>query len=69
MVNTIFVIQFFKNKNVLIFTSAAYLKMYDSLSSYEQLLCKCASVLGQKFLRPMLSYVISNSTDRMIAIG
>ena len=42
------------------------LMTYDSLSSYEQLVCKCASVLGVEFTRYMLSNVMSSSTDRMI---
>lgn len=40
--------------------------VYDSLSSYEQLVCKCASVIGVEFKRDMLFYIMSSSTDRMI---
>lgn len=42
------------------------LMVYDSLTSYEQLVLKCASVIGVEFTRHMLFYVMSSSTDRMI---
>lgn len=42
------------------------LMLYDSLTYYEQLVCKCASVLSVEFARHMMYYVMSNSTDRMI---
>lgn len=42
------------------------LMVYDALTSYEQLVCKCASVIGVKFKRKMLAYIMSSSTDRMI---
>ena len=42
------------------------LMVYDALSSYDQLVCKCASVIGVEFKRKMLSHVLSSSTDRMI---
>lgn len=45
------------------------LMTYDSLSSYEQLVCKCASALGVNFTRKMLAYVMASSTDRMIGIA
>lgn len=45
------------------------LMTYDSLTTYEQLVCKCASVLGLDFDRKMLFYVIANSSDRMIGIA
>lgn len=40
--------------------------LYDSLSTYEQLVCKCASVMGVQFTRHMLFYIMSSSTNRMI---
>ena len=45
------------------------LMTYDSLTSYEQLVCKCAAVLGVEFTRDMLFQVISNSTERMVGIA
>lgn len=42
------------------------LMTFDSLSSYEQLMCKCASVAGFEFTRHMLFFIMSSSTDRMI---
>lgn len=45
------------------------LMMYDSLTSYEQLVCKCAAVLGVEFTRDMLFQVISNSTERMVGFA
>lgn len=45
------------------------LMVYDSLSAYDQLVCKCASSLGLEFSRAMLLYVISNSTDRLIGMA
>lgn len=42
------------------------LMTYDSLTSYGQLVCKCAAVLGVEFTRDMLFQVISNSTERMV---
>ena len=35
------------------------LVIYDSLTTYEQLVCKCASVIGVQFTRHMLFYVCS----------
>lgn len=40
--------------------------LFDSLSSYELSICKCASVLGYQFNRDMLIYVFSGN-ERMIA--
>lgn len=42
------------------------LMLYDSLTSYEQLVCKCGAVLGVEFKRHMLSRVLSCSTERMV---
>ena len=43
--------------------------LYDSLSLYEQSVCKCASALGVTFLRSMLFNVLSSSTERMIGLA
>ncbi|XP_055642241.1 adenylate cyclase type 10-like [Toxorhynchites rutilus septentrionalis] len=48
---------------------AFHLMLYDSLSSYEQYVCKCAAVLGQKFLRVALIFVISQDSERDLAIA
>lgn len=42
------------------------LMIYDSLTSYEQLVCKCGAVLGVEFKRQMLSSILSSSTERMV---
>lgn len=38
--------------------NALIMKTFDSLSSYEQHLVKCSSILGERFLRTMLLYVM-----------
>lgn len=43
--------------------------LYDSLSLYEQSVCKCASALGVTFMKSMLLNVMSSSTERMIALS
>lgn len=48
---------------------AFHLMLYDSLSSYEQYVCKCAAVLGEKFLRVALIFVIAQDNERDVAIG
>ncbi|XP_055544370.1 adenylate cyclase type 10-like isoform X2 [Wyeomyia smithii] len=48
---------------------AFHLMLYDSLSSYEQYVCKCAAVLGQKFLRVALIFVIAQYKERDVAIA
>ncbi|XP_053691913.1 adenylate cyclase type 10-like [Sabethes cyaneus] len=48
---------------------AFHLMLYDSLSSYEQYVCKCAAVLGQKFLRVALVFVIAQYKERDVAIA
>lgn len=45
------------------------IKMFDSLTSYEQLLIKCSSVLGEYFPREMLLYIMASSTPRSTALG
>ncbi|XP_058447696.1 adenylate cyclase type 10-like [Malaya genurostris] len=47
---------------------AFHLMLYDSLSSYEQYVCKCAAVLGEKFLRVALIFVIAQYKERDVAI-
>lgn len=42
------------------------LMVYDSLSSQEQTVCKCASVLGEEFERAMLNYLLPQSNLRVI---
>ncbi|KXJ77263.1 hypothetical protein RP20_CCG007993 [Aedes albopictus] len=48
---------------------AFHLMLYDSLSSYEQYVCKCAAVLGEKFLRVALIFVIAQDNERDVAIA
>lgn len=43
------------------------LMIYDSLTTYEQSVCKCASVLGVEFTRHMLLSIMTTSTERMVA--
>lgn len=40
------------------------LKIFDSLTSFEQLLLKCSSILGEFFPREMLVYLIGNAPLR-----
>jgi adenylate cyclase 10 len=54
-------------KNIFLFLLATNLILYDSLSPYEQLICKCASVFGHQFLRVMLLHLLTTSTDYMVA--
>ncbi|EDS26628.1 conserved hypothetical protein [Culex quinquefasciatus] len=48
---------------------AFLLMLYDSLSSYEQYVCKCAAVLGEKFLRAALMFVIAQDNERDVAVA
>lgn len=48
---------------------AFHLMLYDSLSSYEQYVCKCAAVLGEKFLRVALIFVIAQDKEKDVAVG
>ncbi|XP_065092856.1 adenylate cyclase type 10-like [Ochlerotatus camptorhynchus] len=48
---------------------AFHLMLYDSLSSYEQYVCKCAAVLGEKFLRVALIFVIAQDNERDVAVA
>lgn len=43
------------------------LMLYDTLSSHDQLVCKCAALLGSEFQRAMLSYLMPSSKERNIA--
>lgn len=52
-----------QNMNVVI------LQTFDSLTSYEQLLLKCSSVLGDIFPRDMLLYIMSSTATRLTALG
>lgn len=45
------------------------LKTFDSLTSYEQLLIKCSSILGDIFPRDMLMYIMSSSAVRLTSLG
>lgn len=54
------------NEFMLSTTTDSYLLIYDSLTYYEQLVCKCGSVLGIEFTRHMMFFVLSSSTHRMI---
>ncbi|XP_055594686.1 adenylate cyclase type 10-like [Uranotaenia lowii] len=48
---------------------AFHLMLYDSLSSYEQFVCKCAAVLGEKFLRLALMFVIAQDDEQDVSIA
>ena len=48
---------------------AFHLMLYDSLSAFEQLVCKCAAFLGQKFLRASLMYTMATESEWEVAIG
>lgn len=52
-----------KQKNIigLSRTESSNMIHYDWLTSYEQLVCKCASVLDDKFSKSMLRFVLSSS--------
>ncbi|KAL7051201.1 hypothetical protein ACKWTF_004378 [Chironomus riparius] len=42
------------------------LMVYDTLSSYDQMICKCASVIGPKFYRQQLDYLITKIDYRHV---
>jgi len=42
------------------------LMVYDTLSSYDQMICKCASVIGPKFYRQQLNYLIAKIDYRHV---
>nr|XP_040234434.2 adenylate cyclase type 10-like [Anopheles coluzzii] len=48
---------------------AFHLMLYDSLSAFEQLVCKCAAFLGQKFLRASLMYTMATESEWEVAIA
>ncbi|XP_049548290.1 adenylate cyclase type 10-like [Anopheles darlingi] len=48
---------------------AFHLMLYDSLSGFEQLVCKCAAFLGQKFLRACLMYTMATESEWDVAIA
>lgn len=43
------------------------LMLYDTLSLHDQLVCKCAALLGCEFQRDMLNHLLPNSNERNIA--
>lgn len=43
--------------------------IYDSLSSFQQLTLKCASVLGEKILRSMMNFVMAKFSQRKISLA
>jgi hypothetical protein len=43
------------------------LMLYDTLSLHDQLVCKCAALLGTEFERDMLNHLLPSSNDRNIA--
>ncbi|XP_023310586.1 adenylate cyclase type 10-like [Anoplophora glabripennis] len=45
------------------------LKTFDSLTSYEQLLLKCSSILGDIFTRDMLLYIMSSTASRLTSLA
>ncbi|XP_057665067.1 uncharacterized protein LOC130899276 [Diorhabda carinulata] len=45
------------------------LKIFDGLTSYEQLLLKCSAVLGDTFPRDMLLYIMSSSAIQTTALA
>ncbi|KFB35731.1 hypothetical protein ZHAS_00002631 [Anopheles sinensis] len=48
---------------------AFHLMLYDSLSAFEQLVCKCAAFLGQKFLRASLLHTMVTESEWDVAIA
>ncbi|KAB0803414.1 hypothetical protein PPYR_00384 [Photinus pyralis] len=44
-------------------------KLFDSLTPYQQLLLKCSSVLGEYFFRAMLVYVMGSTSHRETALA
>lgn len=48
---------------------AMILKIFDSLTSLDQLLLKCASVLGEIVNRSMVQYLLEDKTAREIGVG
>lgn len=48
---------------------ALHLIIYDKLSPFEQLICKCASVIRDDIRRNVLSYIMNPSSNRLFAIG
>ncbi|KAF5300893.1 hypothetical protein FQR65_LT09056 [Abscondita terminalis] len=45
------------------------IKLFDSLTSYEQMLLKCSAVLGEYFPRDMLIYIMVTATTRATALA
>jgi len=45
------------------------LKIFDSLTPLDQLLLKCASVLGEIINRSMLQYLMEDKSTREIGLG
>lgn len=45
------------------------LKLFDSLTPLDQLLLKCASVLGEIINRDMLRYLMEDKSAREIGLG
>lgn len=45
------------------------MKTFDSLTSFEQLLLKSSSVLGETFARDMLTYIMGNVQLRTLALA
>lgn len=45
---------------------ATFMKTFDSLTSHEQLVLKCSSVLGDTFYKRMLNYVMPSLSSVMV---
>lgn len=48
---------------------AMILKIFDSLTPLDQILLKCASVLGEIINRSMLQYLMEDKSTREIGLG
>lgn len=61
----------FVSLNILpyIMSPAMILKIFDSLTPLDQMLLKCASVLGEIVNRSMLQYLMEDKSTREIGLG
>lgn len=57
------------NKRKYLVTLAMILKLFDSLTPLDQLLLKCASVIGETVNRHMLESLMSITPKREIGLG
>lgn len=54
---------------LLFYVAVMILKLYDSLTPLDQLLLKCASVLGEYINRRMMQSLVEDVTTREIGLG